>query len=53
MKKNITKVYCKFNKDKQPVEEVVCNIFRDHIEKVKFEKLSKNDNYKDILNKKN
>lgn len=33
LKKEDIKIYCKFNKVKQPIDEVICKIFYDFTEK--------------------
>ena len=38
LKKDDIKIYCKFNKTKQPIDKVICKIFCDFIEKEKEDK---------------
>lgn len=33
MKKEDIKIYCKFNKEKQPIDKVICKMFYDFTEK--------------------
>lgn len=30
MKRDTLKVYCKFNKDKESIDKVICKIFKDY-----------------------
>ena len=46
MKKDDLKVYCKFNKDKESIDEVICKIFKDYSQ-------NKNIEFKSIQNEKN
>ena len=38
MKKDEIKIYCKFNKSKQPIEKVICKIFGDYAENKKVQR---------------
>lgn len=38
MKKDDIKIYCKFNKNKQPIDKVICKMFCDFTEKKKLNK---------------
>lgn len=33
LKKDTMKIYCKFNKTKQPIDKVICKMFYDFTEK--------------------
>lgn len=48
MKKDDSKVYCKFNKDKETIDKVICKIFKDYSQNKNIELKSK-QNEKDTL----
>lgn len=45
LKKNDLKVYCKFNNNKEPIDKVICKIFKDYSQNKNIElKSRQNEN---------
>jgi hypothetical protein len=38
LKRDKIKIYCKFNKTKQPIDKVICKMFEDFTEKKRLNK---------------
>lgn len=48
MKKDDLKIYCKFNKDKETIDKVICKIFKDYSQNKNIE-LKSRQNEKNTL----
>lgn len=49
MEKDYIKVYCKFDKAKQPIEEIICKIFQDYAKSEKNNNLYIRENNSNML----